>query len=219
MIAEDRAYSSDPMKHQGLVRKIALKYVDKGLSLDDLIAEGQVGLMRASKGYERSFGVKFITYAYPHITKAITRAIELQVPLVSVPVNIQHRIRYEASNAKCSARHISYGLKALRGHVNEGDLGPKDRKMCLELIAVARPDSSLARCLAKHDLEILMRFLPEDEYEVLCLRYGLFGREEIPVAEIAKRLGKFPQWIYVLEARAIERLKSRVSDEPRSVPA
>lgn len=199
----------DPMKHQGLIRAIAKKYECRGLSRGDLIAEGQVGLMTACQKFDPSRGVTFSTYATPWIHKSISRAIEEQVPLLAVPVNIQEKVRYANSKSYGSEASVKAGRQAMQRHVNERTISILfGEKACLDTVAFGGRERDLDRRIAALDLAVLMRCLRPLEADVLRMRYGLGNTPELSVAEIGHKLGKFRQAVYQIENQALDRLRA-----------
>ena len=106
----------DPKKYRKMICKIINRFKHCGLSEEDLIAEGYLGLASAQRKFDPSQGYAFSTYAYPWIVKTVQRAIEDQVPLVSVPSNVQQRIRYKNSKAYASDAAIADGRQPMRRH-------------------------------------------------------------------------------------------------------
>ena len=75
-----------------LVINVAKGYLDRGLSYEDLIQEGNFGLIKAIEKYDPSIGCKFITYAYLWIRQAIVRSIDNKARVVRIPVYLSERI-------------------------------------------------------------------------------------------------------------------------------
>lgn len=208
---------TDPLANQGLVREIALKHLGRGLSLDDLIGEGQVGLLQARERWAKDRGLRFTTFAYRRIQGAIDRSVREQVPLVSVPLHVQERIAYPNSKAKASKAIIKAGKRMLRRHVNEGSLEISGTGASLGSLATGRRNGELAQRLAAMDLAVLMSGLQPVEAEVIRRLYGLDGHEEMLVSAIARHFGKSYQWVYNVEARAMEYLRQRAASSSRRV--
>ena len=76
-----------------LVVSIARQYIGRGLDFADLIQEGNLGLMRAARGFDATFGTKFSTYATWWIRQAIARAISNKASLVRLPVHAANEER------------------------------------------------------------------------------------------------------------------------------
>lgn len=82
-------------RHTGLVVSIARRYVGRGLMLEDLIQEGNIGIIKALRKYDPSLGTKFSTYASWWIRQSIVRALENQGSTIRLPVHIAAQIRLQ----------------------------------------------------------------------------------------------------------------------------
>ena len=89
----DRARDSFVLANLRLVVHIATKYVNHGLSLMDLIQEGNIGLMKAVERFDYRRGNKFSTYGYWWIKQAITRAIADKARTIRLPVHLMEKVR------------------------------------------------------------------------------------------------------------------------------
>jgi RNA polymerase primary sigma factor len=210
--------SIDPLKHQRLLGSIAADYLGRGLSEEDLKAEGMVGLLIAHRDFDEKRGLQFSTYATPKIQQAMLRAIDNQVSLIRVPVHIHEMIRY-----KNSARHkrsstsgcLKAGKQALRWHVNEATLASKSVASSLSSIAFDHRPDPLAQRIAAHDLAVLMSDLSPRETQVIRMRYGLDGEGERTQREIAQKFGTTPQNIQQIESKAMEKLRNKARTQTR----
>ena len=72
----------------GLVHQVARRYVNRGLTMEDLVGEGNLGLIRAAQAYDPSQGTRFSTYAYYWIREAIQSALASSVGTIRLPMNI-----------------------------------------------------------------------------------------------------------------------------------
>lgn len=214
----------------GLVVTIARAFQGRGLALDDLIGEGNLGLIRAAKDYDPRFGTRFGTYAGYWIRQAIQQSLMKTKSAIRVPVHtirlmikwrrarktLSHQLsrtpEFEEVSAHLGLSELQRSLihKALQaGRMQvEGDLGEEDGN-CL-LAEVGDPhDKCDALLEAEEERTVLhcrMEKLDERERAVVALHYGLDG-EELSFREIGCRLGICAEWARRLEARAIDKLR------------
>lgn len=206
----------DPLKHQRLLGSIVAKYLSRGLCEEDLRAEGWIGLIRACEGYDPSRGT-FANYATPWVHKAISAAIDNQVPLLHVPAHIREQIRYKSDRLKTPEAMIEAGRQALRRHVCERTLAIGIAGTTLDSIANDYRSSPLNQRLAAHDLAALMTCLSPIEATVIRMHHGLDGHPEMNQREVAEKLGKVSQVVQVIAARAMGKLRTRAHVESRRI--
>lgn len=78
------------------VVSLATQYKNRGLDIEDLISEGNIGMLKAAKKFHPEHGHRFVTFAAPYIREAIEKAIEQQVGLYRVPRNMKDGLWKEA---------------------------------------------------------------------------------------------------------------------------
>lgn len=218
--------------HLRLVVRIARQYTGRGVSLLDLIQEGNLGLLQAVEHFDRRHGVRFATYAVWWIRHAIARAVaELGHP-VHLPDDVRARVYalYRARNellqrlgrepqdhelAQATALPLDEVRELLRylepvlslnapiDEEGEGELADLVPDPVAEL-ALSEP---MHRALAE-ELEALLQQLPEEERAVLTVRFGLRGHPLRSRQDTARLLGLSTERVRQLEARALRRLRS-----------
>lgn len=170
---------------------VAKGYRGRGLPLEDLINEGNVGLLRAAARFDHSRGVRFVTYASWWIRQSILAALEGAAS--PPPPESGRRPRDRAP----------LSLQASGGRSRNGPT-------LVERLADAEadpPDAPLQRAALRRALEASLTFLPEREARVLRLYYGLDGRGGRSLARIAARLGVSRERVRQIKARALARVR------------
>ncbi len=233
-----RARAGDEDAVQHLVRanlrfviSVAKKYQNRGVSLVDLIQEGNVGLVTAARKFDPDQGVKFISYAVWWIRQAILSALANQGRAVRVPLNrasdlarifrererLKQELRREpsleevAEAAKLTPETVQ-SLSTLNAAEIRLDapIGDRDDNQLVERFIVeeaAEPEEDVEeRLLAEHIDRALDTLSPRDA-RVIRLYFGLEGGREHTLEEIGNMLGVTRERIRQLRDRALKRLR------------
>lgn len=214
-----------------LVISVAKKYMGRGVPFLDLIQEGNIGLIRATKKFDYRRGHKFSTYATWWIRQAVTRAIADQGRTIRVPVHMGDQInkllRVQHQLTQRLGREPS--VEELAGSL---DVPPKKVE---NMIQVARrplsletptddeedsvlgdfiedeeappPDETATYNLLREHLEEVLNSLPPREVRILQLRYGLLDGQAYTLEEVGRKMGVTRERVRQIEAQALSRLR------------
>ncbi|MGB0861916.1 MAG: sigma-70 family RNA polymerase sigma factor [Saprospiraceae bacterium] len=215
------------------VVSVAKQYQSQGLSLSDLINEGNVGLMKAAKRFDETKGFKFISYAVWWIRQSILQAIVEYSRIVRLPLNkvgsynkvneaylsfiqeFEREPTHEelAELLGITTKEVRNMLKGGGKHVSvdapiKG--GEESDATMLDLMInddQVRPDSQLLKESLKEEVQEGLQILSPREVEVLSSYYGLEGKKSLTLEEIGELYNLTRERVRQIKERAIRRLR------------
>ena len=214
------------------VVSVANKYRGCGLSLQDLIEEGNIGLIQAAKRFDPAHKVKFITYAVWWIKQTIMNSLAEQSGTVKLPVkqagkvfkgakcfnDLAQTLSREPTQAEVAQRQgipikvYENNMRAYRTHISlDTPLKKGEDTTYLELLEkqdTVPYDEQIMKKELEARVDQLLLDLPEREKKILRMRFG-FDEESKTLEEIGKKIGLSRERVRQIEKRAKEKLKNK----------
>lgn len=227
---DERAFKKLVEANLRFVVKVAMQYQGGGLSLADLINEGNLGLLEAARRYSPEHNVKFITYAVWWIRQAIMQALARNGSPVRFPLRkIRQASQFkelkadlaQVLQAEPTGQELAEELNLSHEEVDEllarstrpsslTDDAREQERLSLELYK-DRPlppeEAELIGKFVREEVDRMLQHLTPRERQVIELRFGLSGEEPLTLEEVGKRLKLSRERVRQIEGRAKQRLK------------
>lgn len=210
---------------------IAKKYQTSGISLLDLINEGNMGLIKAAEKFDPDRGYHFISYAIWWIRQAIILAISQKTSLIRLPVNrtvdiqkiekvhrkLENELGREPSAAEISGEldmdddEVNYLRSISQEYVSlDSSLGDSDEMSVLSTMedyGTESPDKKVLDESLREALNSVLETLTESERDILKMRFGLNGKKPMSLQQIGDQFNLSKERIRQIEKKAIRRLR------------
>ncbi len=213
------------------VVSVAKKYQNQGVSLSDLINEGNLGLIRAAHKFDETKGIKFISYAVWWIRQAILQALAEQSRIVRVPLNragTLHRIGKRASmllqelgreathaeiaeGMDITEQEVARTMTISQAHLSlDAPITPGEDNKLLDYLpdtTNATPDEQAFEKALTESIEEALASLKEREAKILRLYFGLDGEEPMTLEQIGSLLSITRERVRQIKEKALSRLR------------
>jgi RNA polymerase primary sigma factor len=219
------------------VVSVAKKYQGQGLSLADLINEGNYGLIKAAKRFDETRGFKFISYAVWWIRQAILQALAEQSRVVRLPLNrigtiskirkasarLQQELDREpnieelAEELEIDVQKVREAMQHTSRHLSmDAPFNEEDDNSLLDVLPDEEsdsPDEEMLEESVKIDIERALSMLHDREAEITRLYFGIGREHPLTLEEIGKRFDLTRERVRQIKEKALRKLRQRHSKE------
>ena len=213
------------------VVSVAKQYQNQGLSLGDLINEGNLGLIKAAQRFDETRGFKFISYAVWWIRQSILQALAEQSRIVRLPLNrvgslnkisktfseLEQRFEREPSPDEMAemldvtTKEVVDTMKISGRHVSmDAPFKSGEENSLLDVLAndgEVTPDNELMTDSLRREVERALSTLTQREADVVALYFGLCGQHTMTLEEIGERFNLTRERVRQIKEKAIRRLR------------
>jgi len=232
---KDGSYHDLVKSNLSFVVKIASEYKNMGLPFEDLLNEGNIGLIEAAHHFDPSRGTKFITYAIWWIRKSILKALSQHAAMVRIPNYQLKKVRNVRNTERMLAKElgreadreeISKELRVTIAKIDEilqmkmrelslDDKVGKDKDTPISDYLVdgrsINPEDELIKNESQGVIRMALRNLTEQEQTVIINRFGLEGGRIFTLKEIGEKLGVSRERVRQIENQAMKRLRKLIA--------
>lgn len=230
-LGDQRALEALTKANLRFVVSVAKQYQNQGLSLADLINEGNIGLIKAAKRFDETRGFKFISYAVWWIRQAILQALAEQSRIVRLPLNrvgtlhkigkISSRLEQNFGRAPSpdeiakvldlSANEVTDTLKISNSHLSlDAPFSQSEDNSLIDILEdefQPSPDEALMSHSLRMEIEKALDTLTAREAEVINLYFGLNNDKALTLEEIGSRFSLTRERVRQIKEKAIRRLR------------